>query len=1328
MTVAHDELARYVPSLSVRAALADAGETVACRRTVWGSCLWLDVSGFSAHSDRLAKRGPAGIALLSEMLGEFYEGIASVVSTLGGDVVFFAGDGALCYWYARDERELGTSATDAAKAALRLGAELGARRFADEQLEFRIGVSSGSFELDTAGGDAGSWLDLLTGPSLTAAASLSGRAPVGRVLVTPRSARLLGPPAELELIEDDALLLLGLNDPPDSERAPETMPASGLSPRKLSERAPAFVVQQPDAAQPRAAELRRVSVAFSHWEHALTGDFESLSRAVVTLQRLAREHGGTLCQLVEDDKGVEGFVVFGLPGKAHGEDALRAVRFAAQLSEELDGAVRPRVGVATGSAYCGACGDRRRQYCVIGLSVIRAARLAQLATEAPLVDEATYEQSVRRFDFGPARLLTLKGLGPAARAHRLKGPRTDPRAPERFIGRRREQQLIDQTLVAFAGGTPFGLLLIEGELGLGKTALLSQVVASCRSLGLECESGVADELEQHASFFAVRGVMRSLLGSEDAQRAALTSLGESELLALLNPLTGSNFAESPLSAGMAPETRAENRRRIAEKLLEQRLHGRRTVALLDDAHWIDASSCELVRYLSQRLPALSWIVAGRPGRTEADSLASRFGRAPALVLGALEPAEVAELVGACQGGPPASLELGASIHRLARGNPLHTLEVVRSLVGSRRLTHRGGVLELEPGTSSELEEVPATLEELIQSRFDRLPSPTRTVLRAASVIGASFDVRVLFSVLAREMRAAEVESALGAALLEGLVQARGLHEFEHASIRAVIYGLLLPREQRLLHERVAETLHELHRGSERAIAARLAQHWLRARVPDKAAEFSGMAAAQALEAYANADAVHLFTQALEQDHAHRGALGLDVKRANWASGLGQALYSQSRHREARAAYRRALGWSEPSLIQSGATLPLSIARYLLRVVLPEKLGVVAPTAAPEVQKHYVAAMRASAACGALDVWEGRLLEAASRSFTARVLAQRAVDSPESAEIVAGLGYLLGATPARARAEHELRAAIGISDALGDLQSRVTTRVFYGMFLTMVGRTHAAEAPLLVAQEAAERLGSGLWRHRASFGLGEALFFEAKLESAADAFSRAAAIASDAEPPVEGFANSLAALARARLGHLEAALSLVMGPRGFTLTQRDGLILQRFTSLGVAAELLLRAGRTREALELAERAFALCESDPRADVFFAGIHGYAGIAAVFLRALASGSTSTPAATLRRRLSVTLRRLRAFARMYPAGSPCVAIFDARSDLARGATRKARAGFARARRAAVALDQPYFELVAQRWRAEVERGERRAEALRRADALSARFGLRFSDDAGG
>lgn len=1331
MTLAQaPELARYLASVSLRAARTDSGQTVAGRRELRGSCLWLDVSGFTALSERLAQQGAAGIAAISATLNQFYDGITGVVAASAGDVVFFAGDGALCYWNASGESELAHSAFAAAEAALRLQSEVGACRHGGELLEFRIGIGSGVFYLDTTGGDRGSWFDILTGPALAAVALLGSSAPAGRILVAPECAALLGSQVRLEPCGPETFMLRGISGALDSSPRSDDR-QQGLTTAKLSERAPAFVVQQLEADQPPVAELRRVSVAFCTWDREVSRDFEAVQRLALTLQRLVTEHDATLCQLVEDDKGVQGLVVFGLPGKSRGEDARRAVRFASQVVEQLcDATVRPRVGVATGSAFCGVCGgDRRRQYCVIGQSVIRAARLAPFAMAAPLVDEATYEQGRRRYSFAAAQALRLKGLGRSVSAYQVGAPRKDLVGPERLIGRAQEWTAVEASLRAFAEGRGNALTAIEGELGVGKTALLSRVPALCRELGLEMALGIADEVEQHSSFFTLKQVLQTLLDDPGSQLEVLQELGEGDLAALLNPLLGVSFPESALSASMAPETRAENRRRLVATLLQRQLNGRSCVAIIDDVHWLDSSSSELIRYLSERV-RLHWLLAGRPLAGTSEAPAGRSGPINPIKLAPLGGSEVAELVAFALGSQSVAATLSARINDLASGNPLHSIELTRALAASGCIEATNGELCLAERAQRDLAQVSGTLEELIQSRFDRLPSETRAVLRAASVLGTSFDLSLLFELLESTMSSVDVELALEPATAEGIVRLRAGHEFQHASIQAVVYGLLLPSEQSKLHERAALALQRMFRGSEHVIAARLAHHWLRAGVAASAAEYAGLAASQSLESYANAEAVRFYTQALEQDQSHRGDLRLDAKRANWASGLGQALYSQSRHRDSRAAYRRAIKWSAPSLPLSGTSLLLSIARYLIEVVLAERLGVRGRQAPPEVRVLCLAGLRATSACGALDVWEGRLIEAVNRSFAARRLARRVQGTSEAAEVIAGFGYLLGATPARRRGERELGTAVDMADAIGDLQGRVSTRVFRGMFLTMVGRTKEAEEPLLAAQDIAERLGSGLWRHRACFGLGEALFFEAKFPEAAIAFAKAASIAAEAEPPVEGFANSLCALAWARSGRLEQACALIMGPRGHCLTAHDGLLLQRFASLGIAAEILLRSGREAEAMSVAEQAFALCERDPRADVFFAGLHGYAGILFTFLHALASNPARTDVATrkLEKRLGVTLRRVRSFARMYPAAGPCVQLLAARHELALGKLRRATASFQCSLELSLKLEQPYFEFLANCWLAHGAVSEQRDSRLAQADILARRFTLVFDQDLGG
>src|SRR5688572_28735681 len=94
--------------------------TVHGRRSLSGSCLWLDVAGFSALTDRASGEGAIGTETLSGILTRVYADIVSVVRSNDGEVYFFAGDGALCFWYAASVVELPDSTWAAAHTALSL--------------------------------------------------------------------------------------------------------------------------------------------------------------------------------------------------------------------------------------------------------------------------------------------------------------------------------------------------------------------------------------------------------------------------------------------------------------------------------------------------------------------------------------------------------------------------------------------------------------------------------------------------------------------------------------------------------------------------------------------------------------------------------------------------------------------------------------------------------------------------------------------------------------------------------------------------------------------------------------------------------------------------------------------------------------------------------------------------------------------------------------------------------------------------------------------------------------------------------------------------------
>jgi class 3 adenylate cyclase/tetratricopeptide (TPR) repeat protein len=1318
-------LKAYLPAVSLRGAN---DLRAPARRTLLASCLWLDMSGFTPLTERLSAEGPEGIERLSQTLNTLYSTVAGVVAAASGDVMFFAGDGALCLWEAADEASLSEATWQAAGAAWNILDRLAHARSDGHHFEVRQVVVTGELTLDTVGGDQGVWQDVVSGAPLLALPRLGAACGTGHIVLSESAARAIGGGARLHPLPGGIMDLVELQDAPSFSMKSQVLRQARTEVGQAAEaKVPGFLSSQLRQAQLPPSELRRVSIAFSRWKTQDNPGAGELQRLTLALQQVARRHHGWLCQLVQDDKGLTGLTVFGLPGHAQGEDGVRAVRFATEAAQQCKALGLPTsFGVATGSAFCGVRGGQERsQYCVLGNAVNRAARLAEQTLDHPLVDEATFLSAQWRVDFMHHSSLQLKGLLHAVEAYRPGAPRDALLGSSALVAFEAEGDELRGWLSDFAQRGENRPLLVRGQLGAGKTAFLGQLPALCAATGIEVLASLCDELDQHTGYFALRPVMQRLLG--DAKnaadvawlKAALDELGQGEQLALLNPLLLTDFESTPLVQQMSPETRTENRKQLTVNLLRKRLSGRQLVVVVDDAHWLDAASLELVLALRPQLSNLAFVLAERESEAPPSD---RLPDARLLAMAPLDVTAVGELIALLAKAPASQPQLSQAICRSARGNPLHCTELVRALLTSGRVEVTPQEVRLKPGSSGDLLELPGTLEELIQARFDRLSSGARDVLRTASVLGTVLDLPVLRQMLASRMSQEALAEALEEVLDVGIVRSRGTHQFEHASIQEVVYRLLLPSEQRQLHERAAHALGSVYASKPELVAARLANHWLRAGNAERAAFFSAMAADQALQGYANIDAEHLFRQAIEQDTAFRGVAAVSMERARWSMLMGQALYSQSRHTEARLANEAAIRWTGTAVPGGAFQLPISISRLVGRALLSKLFRQASRPIHGSAREHQILITRVINAGMDLDAWEGRLFEAANKAIITYLQSRPVSDAPEAAETVAALGYFLASTPARRYSKAQIEQGLREADATGDLQARAATRVLLGMYYTLSGQSEAAVEPLLTARTLAERLGSGLWRHRAWFGLGEALLCSGKLEPAAEAFERSAEIAALAEPPVEGFANCMSALTLSRSGQRERAAGIALGPRGLLLVAGNCLVLQRFTSLGIAAELALSVGRHGQALQLAEEAFELSRARRDVNVFFAALHGHIGTLLTFLGML----ERTPATErkqrklLQERASASLGRLRSFAAMYPAAESALELLRGRYLASVGARGRAQRAFRRALRLAQKSELPFERALALHWTGTLSDAGSARDATNASQALQKEHGI--------
>ena len=490
------------------------------------------------------------------------------------------------------------------------------------------------------------------------------------------------------------------------------------------------------------------------------------------------------------------------------------------------------------------------------------------------------------FEFEPLGKIPLKGKGDPVDAYRvlrrrnhvssLRGIETRS-AP--LVGRAEEILKLEEALAELRSGRG-QIVYLVAEAGLGKSRLIQELQTGWEESGGEIGQwtvarGVSYEMER--PYGLLRSLVRELFG-----------LGESEALSV-DRLQSSTYAEL-LSSDARPALEAllsggadsggifegeELNRRLDEAMVSicRQAAAAPKVIVLEDVHWADPASAELLGHLFQltdELP-LVFICSMRPDRqtpgwrmkqvAESDYPHRYSGISlPPLSPGASETL-VDDLLGA--GKVPAAVR--TLVLETAEGNPLFVEEVIRSFVDSGAIAGSGGASRWVGGTTVDDVSIPDTVQALLVSRIDRLESDTRQVLQLASVIGRSFRHNVLDSTIEPPAPLAPHLATLQRVELvrESARQPDLRYTFKHELTRDAAYATILRRRRPQFHRRVGEVTESLYRDRLEEEADRLAYHFAEAGDDERALKYQAMAAASSARLYANAEAITHFSQAIE---------------------------------------------------------------------------------------------------------------------------------------------------------------------------------------------------------------------------------------------------------------------------------------------------------------------------------------------------------------------------------------------------------------------------------------------------------------------------------
>lgn len=915
--------------------------------------LTADIAGFSRLTERLDSEGLAGVERLSELLNRCFEVLLALLESHGGAVLNFTGDGLTAVWPAVEGDPV-EATLRAAVCSLAMQSAMEAFAPGEEiRLTMRLGLATGEACFLAVGGVEDHWLTVLAGECVERSIMAAQAASPGQVIVSPQTWHVLWGRAAGSEETGGFVALTSADDSLEPGPMAMGMPA-GSAVRGLLQHVPVAIRGRLDGSPSRwLAEYRPASLLFIGIPEVALYGHGALKRAhevTVLLQRLVQRYEGTVDALPVEFGGLSMLAGFGLPPLSHEDDASRAVRAALAIREELrDAGYTGGIGVTTGSLFCGLIGGKtRRTFTMVGDAVNRSARLMRLAEDDVLCDGATWEAAKRQIRFNFLGNAAVRGRTETVAIYRPLGEKEQV-APETsdFVGRRVEKQVLDGAVRDLLAEQRGGLILIEGDAGIGKSALVANMIGTAEQKTVKVLFGTGDSIEQSHSYRAWRSVFGSMLdlpgnGDRDEREekvlAALNGFPSAlRIVPVLNSALSVNFPENEITENMTPQSRSEAANDALVEMLAVASELAPTLVVLDDCHWLDSASFLLAEEVRKRLPRLLLVMLSRPRNVMFQSSEwARLWRREGvrhLLLKELTREDTDELVRRRLRVREVPEEVYRIIRERAEGHPLFCEQLAYSLRDSGQVVVEGPVckLVLEGGILQAIR-FPENVQGVVRERVDRLPEDERLVLKIASVVGRYFDVGTLRAVLPTENAAVGLDEILGSLARTQFLSAPedGSCFFRHAIIQEVCYELLTLSQRRRLHERVAARIEEVEKENLEPHYPSLAYHWKTADVPKKAVQFQACAGARALRQFANREAIAFLQEALSGAEE----VGIQpLQRGCWHRQIGEAFFRMGRMEQAKEHLQKAvalLGFPvPPPFLMKTLMLPASLLRQML---------------------------------------------------------------------------------------------------------------------------------------------------------------------------------------------------------------------------------------------------------------------------------------------------------------------------------------------------------------------------------------------------------------
>ena len=499
-------------------------------------------------------------------------------------------------------------------------------------------------------------------------------------------------------------------------------------------------------------------------------------------------------------------------------------------------------------------------------------------------------------------------------------PRFNLAGPGTLVGREGDlDRLHNAYQLALEGGG--SMLTISGDPGMGKTSLAEVFLASVEPEALVGRGRASERLAETDAFVPIFDTLdRLLLGT-----------GESGVADIMRSIAPTWYVQvaSELPEALVKEAKAASHDRMRREFVsffDRLSRSRPVVMFLDDLHWADASTCDLLAYLGDRLRKMRMLVVTTYRPPELRSRKSPFltvklhleftGTCTEIPLSYLSPEDVARYIEMHFAPNRFPIRLAQAVYERTEGNPLFMTDLLRFLTDRDALAKRGGNWHLQLTLDEIRTLIPSGIRSMIGIKIGRFNAPDQDLLYCAAVQGMQFDSAALAEVLSRdpadiEERLQELDTIHNFVRMVGEQQlpqreVSVRYRFVHSFYQNVLFDSLVPSRRAALSLALATALVRLHGEKSRAIAADLAILFESGRAFDQTSHFFLEAARNAARVFAYPEAVLLCRRGLSALAGIPESTERDRRELLFSLTLGMSLMATQGYaaHEAEEAYQR----------------------------------------------------------------------------------------------------------------------------------------------------------------------------------------------------------------------------------------------------------------------------------------------------------------------------------------------------------------------------------------------------------------------------------------